>query len=157
GATLYGELAGYGSTIDPPPHSGRPSTLRTAIRTALEDAAAAPGDIDVVFADGAGVPELDRAEAEAISEVFGAGRVPVTVPKTMTGRLHSGAAPLDVACALLSMRAGLIPPTVHIDPCPEYDLDLVLYQARPATLRTALVLARGHGGFNSAMVVRAAP
>ncbi|MGW6532820.1 ketosynthase chain-length factor [Streptomyces venezuelae] len=156
GATCYGELAGYGATIDPPPHSGRSSTLRTAMRTALEDAGMAPGDIDVVFADGAGVPELDRAEAAAISEVFGPGRVPVTVPKTMTGRLHSGAAPLDVACALLSMRAGLIPPTVHIDPCPEYDLDLVLYQARPATLRTALVLARGHGGFNSAMVVHAA-
>ncbi|MFI1683030.1 ketosynthase chain-length factor [Streptomyces sp. NPDC020607] len=154
GATLYGELAGYGATIDPPPHSGRPSTLRTAMRTALQDAAAAPADIDVVFADGAGVPDLDRAEAAAISEVFGPGRVPVTVPKTMTGRLHSGAAPLDVACALLAMRAGLIPPTVHIDPCPEYDLDLVLYQARPAALRTALVLARGHGGFNSAMVVR---
>ncbi|WP_407564727.1 ketosynthase chain-length factor [Streptomyces sp. 184] len=155
GARVLGEIAGYGATIDPPPGSGRPSTLRTAIRVALDDAGAAPGDVDVVFADGAGVPELDRAEAEAVSEVFGSGRVPVTVPKSMTGRLYSGAAPLDVACALLAMRAGVIPPTVHTDPCPEYDLDLVLYQPRPAELRTALVVARGHGGFNSAMVVRA--
>ncbi|WAX76361.1 ketosynthase chain-length factor [Streptomyces sp. KMM 9044] len=155
GAKVYGEISGYGATFDPPPGSGRGSTLRTAVRIALDDANAAPGDVDAVFADGAGVPELDRAEAEAISEVFGSGGVPVTVPKAMTGRLYSGAAPLDVACALLAMQAGTIPPTVHIDPCPEYDLDLVLHQARPATVRTVLVLARGHGGFNSAMVVRA--
>ncbi|WP_329136526.1 ketosynthase chain-length factor [Streptomyces sp. NBC_01476] len=156
GARVHGEIAGHGTTFDPPPGSGRGSTLRTAIRIALDDAGAAPDDIDVVFADGAGVPELDRVEAEAISEVFGSGGVPVTVPKTMTGRLYSGAAPLDVACALLAMRAGVIPPTVHVDPCPEYDLDLVLHQPRTAKLRTALVVARGHGGFNSAMVVRAA-
>lgn len=60
--------------------------------------------MDAVFADGAGLPDLDRAEALALTEVFGAGGVPVTVPKTMTGRLHSGAAPLDLAYALLAMR-----------------------------------------------------
>ncbi|MEV6613295.1 ketosynthase chain-length factor [Streptomyces sp. NPDC051051] len=155
GARVYGEIAGYGATFDPPPAGGRGPTLATAIRIALDDAHAAPADVDAVFADGAGLPDLDRAEARAISEVFGPGAVPVTVPKTMTGRLYSGAAPLDVACALLAMRDGVIPPTVHIDPCPEYDLDLVLHQPRPATVKTALVLARGHGGFNSAMVVRA--
>ncbi|MFJ4691870.1 ketosynthase chain-length factor [Streptomyces sp. NPDC088766] len=157
GARSYGEIAGYGATFDPPPAAGRGPTLATAIRIALDDAHAAPADIDAVFADGAGLPDLDRAEADAITDVFGPRAVPVTVPKTMTGRLYSGAAPLDVACALLAMRAGVIPPTVHTDPCPEYGLDLVLHQPRPATVRTALVLARGHGGFNSAMVVRAAP
>ncbi|WP_435131733.1 ketosynthase chain-length factor [Actinacidiphila sp. bgisy144] len=156
GARVYGEIAGYGTTFDPPPGSGRGPTLRTAIGVALQDAGTAPGEVDVVFADGAGVPELDRAEAEAISAVFGSGAVPVTVPKTMTGRLYSGAGPLDVACALLAIRAGVIPPTVHVDPCPQYDLDLVLHQPRAARLRTALVVARGHGGFNSAVVVRAA-
>jgi act minimal PKS chain-length factor (CLF/KS beta) len=156
GARVHGEIAGYGTTFDPPPGSGRGSTLRTAIAVALQDAGADPGEVDVVFADGAGVPELDRAEAEAISAVFGSGAVPVTVPKTMTGRLYSGAGPLDVACALLAIRAGVIPPTVHVDPCPQYDLDLVLHQPRAARLRTALVVARGHGGFNSAVVVRAA-
>lgn len=156
GCRVYGEIAGYGATIDPRPGSGRASTLRRAVDAALADAGAEPGDVDVVFADGAGVYELDRAEAETLTELFGPHGVPVTVPKTMTGRLYSGAAPLDVACALLAMREGVIPPTVNVDPCSDYDLDLVLYEPRPATLRTALVLARGHGGFNSAMVVRAA-
>jgi act minimal PKS chain-length factor (CLF/KS beta) len=73
----------------------------------------------------------------------------------MFGRLYSGAAALDLAAALLAIDDGLIPPTVNVSPAPHYDLDLVTSQARAAQLRTALVLARGHGGFNSAMVVRA--
>ena len=156
GARSYGEIAGHGSTMDPRPGSGREPGLRKAIELALADAGADPGDIDVVFADGAGDPEPDRIEAEAITAVFGARAVPVTVPKTMTGRLYSGAAPLDLAAAFLAIRDGVIPPTVHVDPCPDHLLDLVLDQPRPAPVRSALVLARGSGGFNSAMVVRAA-
>jgi act minimal PKS chain-length factor (CLF/KS beta) len=155
GAKIYGEIAGYGSTFDPRPGSDREPALRKAIELALADAGTAPEDVDVVFADAAGVPELDRVEADAISAVFGVRGVPVTAPKTMTGRLYSGAAPLDVATALLAIEEGLIPPTVHINPDEEYGLDLVLNQSRTAQVRTALVLARGYGGFNSAVVVRA--
>ncbi|MET8170798.1 ketosynthase chain-length factor [Streptomyces sp. NPDC005329] len=155
GARVYGEIAGYGATFDPRPGSGREPGLRRAIDIALADADLAPDDIDVVFADAAADPELDRIEADAITGVFGPRGVPVTAPKTMTGRLYSGAAPLDVATALLAIAEGLIPPTVHIDPHAEYALDLVVSEARTAALRTALILARGHGGFNSALVVRA--
>ncbi|MEW1671770.1 ketosynthase chain-length factor [Streptomyces noursei] len=155
GAHVYGEIAGYGATFDPAPTSGRPPTLRRAIELALDDARTAPADIDVVFADAAALPELDRIETRALTDVFGAHAVPVTAPKTMIGRLNSGAAPLDVAAALLALRDGLIPPTVNVTPDPSHPIDLVT-EARPAALRTALVLARGHGGFNSALVVRAA-
>ncbi|WNZ06341.1 ketosynthase chain-length factor [Streptomyces sp. 11x1] len=154
GAKIYGEIAGYGATIDPRPGSGRPPALRKAVEIALADAGADPGDVDVVFADGAGDAAGDLTEARALNDVFGQRGVPVTVPKTMTGRLYSGGAPLDLAAALLSMQDGLIPPTVHSDPCTDYGLDLVLGRPRPAEVRAALVLARGNGGFNSAMVLR---
>ncbi|WP_329402077.1 ketosynthase chain-length factor [Streptomyces melanogenes] len=156
GARIYGEVSGYGSTIDPKAGSGRPPGLRKAIELALADAGVAPGDVDVVFADAAADPELDRQEAEALNAVFGTRGVAVTAPKTMTGRLYSGAAPLDLAAAFLAIKDGIIPPTVHIDPAAEYDLDLVLGEPRTAEVRTALVIARGYGGFNSAVVVRAA-
>ncbi|OAR24060.1 beta-ketoacyl synthase [Streptomyces sp. ERV7] len=156
GARIYGEISGYGSTIDPKAGSGRPPGLRKAIELALADAGVAPGDVDVVFADAAADPELDRQEAEALNAVFGTRGVAVTAPKTMTGRLYSGAAPLDLAAAFLAIKDGLIPPTVHVDPAAEYDLDLVTGEPRTAEVRTALVIARGYGGFNSAVVVRAA-
>ncbi|MFJ4192218.1 ketosynthase chain-length factor [Kitasatospora sp. NPDC089509] len=153
---VYGELAGHGATIDPAPGSARPPGLRRAVELALADAGVSATDIDVVFADAAAVPELDRAEVEALTGLFGVRGVPVTAPKTMTGRLYSGAAPLDVAAALLSIRDGVIPPTVHTDPARRYGLDLVTGAPREAVVRIALVIARGYGGFNSAVVVRAA-
>ncbi|PZG18739.1 ketosynthase chain-length factor [Nonomuraea aridisoli] len=153
GRRVYGEIAGYGATFDPRPGSGRPPGLRRAMEIALADAEMAPADIDVIFADGAGLPEPDRQEAEAIQAVFTAP-VPVTVPKAATGRLYSGGSALDLATALLSLAEGVIPPTPNVTD-PVCDLELVTGRARTAPLRAALVLARGHGGFNSAMVVRA--
>jgi act minimal PKS chain-length factor (CLF/KS beta) len=153
---IYGEIAGYGATFDPKPGSGREPGLRRAIEQALADAGVGPADIDVVFADAAGTPELDRTEADALVAVFGARGVPVTAPKTMTGRLYSGAAPVDVAAAVLCMREGLIPPTTNVTLSPEYEIDLVTGHPRAASTRAALVIARGYGGFNSAVVVRAA-
>ncbi|MFE3104040.1 ketosynthase chain-length factor [Nocardia tengchongensis] len=152
---VYGEIAGYAQTFDPPPDSGRPSGQRRAIELALTDAGVTPADVDVVFADAAGLPEQDRAEAAALEAVFGAAGVPVTATKPLTGRLFSGAGPLDIVTAVLAMRDSVIPPTAGtLTPAPEYRIDLVRGDARPATIETALVLARGRWGFNSAVVVR---
>jgi len=153
---VYAEIAGYASTFDPAPATGRGPALRRAVQLALADAGLRPADIDVVFADAAGVPALDRSEADAISAVFGPGAVPVTAPKTMTGRLYSGGAPLDLAAAALSIRDGAIPPTVNVGQlAPGIEIDLVRGAPRRVPVAAALVLARGYGGFNAAMVLRA--
>ncbi|WP_040803420.1 ketosynthase chain-length factor [Nocardia concava] len=152
---IYGEIAGYAQTFDPPPDSGRPSGRQRAIELALADAGVTPAEVDVVFADAAGLPEEDRAEAAALESVFGPAGVPVTATKPLTGRLFSGAGPLDIVTAVLAMRDSVIPPTAGtVTPAPEYRIDLVRGDARPATVETALVLARGRWGFNSAVVVR---
>lgn len=155
GPAPYGQICGYAATFDPKPGSGREPGLRRAITGALDEAGVHPGEVDVVFADAAGLAELDRQEASAIGSVFGPRGVPVTAPKTMTGRLYAGAASLDVATALLSIRDQVIPPTINVLPDQEYQLDLVTDEPRPADLKTALVLARGYGGFNAALVVQA--
>ncbi|MEU9164282.1 ketosynthase chain-length factor [Streptomyces sp. NPDC048424] len=153
---VYGELAGQASTFDPPPGSPRPPALRRAVELALARAGVAPSEVDVVFADSAGLPGPDRLEAEALRGVFGERGVPVTAPKSLTGRLQSAGGPLDVVAALLSLRDGVVPPTANTDETPEeYGIDLVRKSPREARLATALVLARGAAGFNSAAVVRA--
>ncbi len=153
----YGEIAGYAATFDPRPGSDRPPGLRRAAELALADAGISPQDVDVVFADASGTPELDRIEAEVIAGVFGPEGVPVTAPKTMTGRMCGGGPPVDVAAALLSLRDQVIPPTINVSNlAPGCELALVLDQPQEAKVRTALVLARGIGGFNSALVLRAA-
>lgn len=155
-AQVYGTIAGYAATFDPPPDSPRPPGLARAAEQALADAGLRPADIDVVFADAAGVPELDRIEAAAISQIFGAHGVPVAAPKALIGRLYSGGAPLDVVDALLSMHDEVIPGApAAIDVPAEYELDLVIGEPRSQPVRTALVLARGRHGFNAALVLTA--
>lgn len=155
GVPVYGSVLGYAATFDPPPGSPRPPGLRRAIEQALADASLAPGDIDVVFADANGNPAADLAEAEALSAVFGPRGVPVTAPKTLTGRLYGGGAALDVATALLAMGEGVIPATVGTTQLADgIDLDLVLDRPRATAPKTALIVARGYGGFNAAVVLR---
>lgn len=157
GAPRYGIIAGYAAGFDPAPWQSRPRVLRRVIEAALRDAGARPADIDVIFADAMGVPGLDWTEAQAISDVFGPAAVPVTAPKTMTGRLLAGGAALDVAAAMLALRDDVIPATTGVrTPRAGCAIDLVRGEPREVPLRTALILARGFGGFNSAMVVREA-
>jgi len=155
-ARIYAEIAGYAAGFDPQPGGGHSPSLARTITLALADAGIPPQDVDVVFADAAAVPWLDRSEAAAIETVFGPHAVPVTAPKTMVGRLYAGGAPLDVATALLAIRDGVIPPTAGVGELGDgYQIDLVRGDARTARLRTALVIARGFGGFNAALLVRA--
>jgi act minimal PKS chain-length factor (CLF/KS beta) len=156
GVDWYGEIAGYGATFDPRPGTGRPPGLRRAMELALAEAGVRAAEVDVVFADASAVPELDRQEAAAISAVFGPRGVPVAAPKTMTGRLYAGGAALDVAAALMSIRDSVIPPAVGVERlAPDCPVDLVTDVPRETRVRVALVVARGYGGFNAALVVRA--
>jgi len=154
GATrLYAEVAGYAATHD----GGGPGAhqLERAMSTALADAALGPADVECIMADGAGSPEQDAREVEAIHRVFGAraGEVPVTAPKSMFGRLYAGGAALDVAAAALVIRTGRLPPTINL----ARPLDGLAFVTTPLSrpVRTVLVIARGYGGVNAALVLRA--
>ena len=157
---LYAEVAGYGATNDAY-HYGRPSPdpaqYARAMTLALANAGVDPADVDVVFADAAGLLDDDALEVAALKRVLGArvADVPVTAPKAAVGRLYAGGAPLDVAAALLAIRDGVIPPIVNlVEPAAGNELDFVMGSAREATIDTALVAARGYGGFNAALVLR---
>ncbi|MBW5484395.1 beta-ketoacyl synthase N-terminal-like domain-containing protein [Streptomyces bambusae] len=158
GAPVRAEIAGHAATFTGARQWERSADgLVHAIRGALAEAGCAPEEVDVVFADALGSPAADAAEARAIGEALGAHgpKVPVTAPKTGTGRAYCAASVLDTAAAVLAMEHGLVPPTPNVfDVC--HDLDLVTGSARPAELRTALVLSRGLMGSNSALVVRKA-
>lgn len=156
GAPVRAILAGHGATFTGASRwEESREGLARAIQVALEEADCAPEEIDVVFADALGVPTADRAEALAIGDALGAhaARVPVTAPKTGIGRAYCAASVLDTVAAVLAMEHGLVPPTPNVfDIC--HDLDLVMSRARPAELRTALVLSRGLMGSNAALIVR---
>jgi minimal PKS chain-length factor (CLF/KS beta) len=156
---VWGEVVGYAATHDAYHHEdAAPDAVQyaRAIRLSLADAGVTPDEVDLVLADGAGVPELDRLELDAIAAVFGdrATPVPVTAPSSWTGRLMAGGSALAVATGLLAMRDGIIPGTAFLDdPVEAPGVDLV-GSSRVQDLSTVVVLARGAGGFNSSLVLR---
>jgi minimal PKS chain-length factor (CLF/KS beta) len=156
GARVRAEVSGHATTFTGASRwEESREGLARAISGALREAGCAPEEIDVVFADALGIPAADRAEALALADALGthSRRVPVTAPKSGTGRAYCGAPLLDTAAAVLAMEHGLVPPTPNVfDVC--HDLDVVTGRARPTELRTALVLSRGLMGSNSALVLR---
>ncbi len=154
---IHGEIAGYAATHDAYHHENVAPDCRQlvrAMRKALADAQVRPEQVGLVVADGAGVPALDALEAEAIRTVFGVCAVPVTAPQGYIGRLCSGGGSLNVATALLAMRDGVAPAVGNLtQPVPWYGLDFVR-QPREVACDVVLVNARGHGGFNSCMVLK---
>jgi minimal PKS chain-length factor (CLF/KS beta) len=158
-AHIWAEVAGYAATHDGHHVNAAAPDARQyarAMAAALDDAGVSPDQVDLVVADGAGVPELDALEAAAIREVFRHRErpVPVTAPSGFTGRLLAGGSALNVCTALLAMRDGVVPAVGNLDrPVPGYRLDLVR-SPRELAVDVVLVAARGYGGFNSGVVLR---
>ncbi|MCX5339770.1 ketosynthase chain-length factor [Streptomyces atratus] len=149
----YAAVLGHGATVDDP-RAGLEAGLSQAIRLALSAARLRPSDISVVFADAAGTRQADHAEATALAEIFGPGSVPVTAPKTATGRMGCGTASLDVAMAALAIRDQTIPPTINVEADESLGINLC-GRAAQHHITNVLVLARGVGGFNSALIIGA--
>jgi 3-oxoacyl-(acyl-carrier-protein) synthase len=160
GATIYGEIVGYGQTNDA--HGlGNPSSdgslYARAIQLAMQEGDVRTEDIAYFSLDGRAVPSSDRGEAEALHMVFGSNlkRLPVSVPRTMLGHSYAAAGTLDAITALLALRHGLIPPAINceeLDSC--YGLNLVRKVALPLSGRAVLIGGRGVGGVNVALALQ---
>jgi 3-oxoacyl-[acyl-carrier-protein] synthase II len=168
GATILGELVGYGSTSDAyhltaPEPSGVPASR--AIGFALADAGLTPEDVNYVNAHGTSTQLNDRAETAAIKLALGecAMDIPVSSTKSAIGHLLGAAGAVEAVATVRTLSTGLIAPTLGYElPDPELDLDYVPGEARP------LLISDGHppvaisnsfafGGHNVALVLRGAP
>ena len=160
GATIYAEIAGYGATGDAfhitAPAPGGEGGAR-AMRIAIEDAGLTPEDIQYINAHGTSTPYNDKYETAAIKEVFGdyAYKVAVSSTKSMTGHLLGAAGGIEAIFTALSIRDGIIPPTIHIEtPDPECDLDYVPNEARKADVKAAISNSLGFGGHNATILFK---
>ena len=157
GARILGEILGAGSNADAH-HITAPSPGGTGaiacMRLALNDAGLAPADIALVNAHGTSTPLNDAAEAQAVTEVFGAGAVPITSGKGVTGHALGAAGALEAAQVLLSIEHQLIPPTAGTQTLdPSLQIDLVLGAPRPWTPGPAISNNFGFGGHNGSVII----
>ena len=157
GANILGEILGAGSNADAH-HITAPSPGGTGaiacMRLALNDAGLTPADIALVNAHGTSTPLNDAAEAQAVTEVFGAGAVPITSGKGVTGHALGAAGALEAAQVLLSIEHKLIPPTAGTKTLdPTLNIDLVMGAPRPWTPGPAISNNFGFGGHNGSVII----
>ncbi|MBI4707374.1 MAG: beta-ketoacyl-[acyl-carrier-protein] synthase family protein [Candidatus Omnitrophica bacterium] len=158
GANIQAVISGYGTTcdgVDRIKPAGDGKELARAIRMALNDAKVSPQEIDYISLDGLAVKIWDNSEALAIKEVFGtrAKEIPASCPKSMFGNLLGASGAVDLIITILAMEHSLIPPTLNLDNPDPDGLNYVANEAREHKINKALVISRGRGGINSAMVV----
>ena len=157
GATILGEILGAGSNADAhhitAPSPGGIGALG-CMRLALDDAGLSPSDITQINAHGTSTPLNDAAEAAAISDVFGAGAVPVVSTKGVTGHALGAAGALEAAAVVLSMQHRMIPPTANTTEVdPELPIDLVTGSGRAWEPGPTMSNNFGFGGHNGSIII----
>jgi beta-ketoacyl-acyl-carrier-protein synthase II len=160
GATIFAELAGYGSTADAyhvtAPHEHGEGGA-AAIRMALSSAQANNDEVGYISAHGTGTPLNDQAETRAIKAAFGelAYKVPASSTKSMTGHMMGATGALEAIFCVQAILDGILPPTIHYEtPDPECDLDYIPNKAREVKISLAISNAFGFGGHNAVLAVR---
>jgi 3-oxoacyl-[acyl-carrier-protein] synthase II len=127
------------------------------MKRALADAGLRPDEVDHINAHGTGTKPNDVTETQAIKAVFGAhaAAMPVTSIKGSTGHLMGAAGSLEAIASVLTLRDGVVPPTINFrEADPECDLDYVFNAPRKTAVRTVLSNSAGIGGCNAAVILR---
>ena len=129
-----------------------------AIDAALADAGVAPADVGVIVAHANGTPLSDRSEAAALRRVFGAAMPPVTGFKWATGHPLAASGILDAALGIEAARRRVAPGIATLATLdPACTGVAVSRDARATRGDVVLVVCRGFGGTNAAVVLRARP
>lgn len=155
GATIYGEVVGYGSTGDgyhmtaPTPDG---SGAGKAMLNAMAEAGITPEEVGYINAHGTSTPANDSAETMAIKYALGetAKKVAISSTKSMTGHLLGAAGAIEAIACVKALQDDFLPPTIGLETTDEAcDLDYIPRVGRQAEVRYALNNSLGFGGHNA--------
>ena len=158
GATIYGEIKGYGMSGDAyhitAPAEDGDGGFR-AMEAALKRAGLAASEIDYVNAHGTSTEAGDLAESLAVKSVFGAhaSELAVSSTKSMIGHLLGAAGSVEAILTILALRDNVAPPTINLyNPSEGCDLNYVPHHAQERPIRHALSNSFGFGGTNGSLI-----
>ena len=160
GATIYGEVKGYGLSgdahhITAPAEDGNGGFR--AMTSALRNAGLEASDIDYINAHGTSTPLGDLIEAGAVRRLLGDAidKVSMSSTKSATGHLLGAAGAIEAIYTTLAIRTGDLPPTLNLSD-PEDDMagfDLVPLKTKNKKLRYAMSNSFGFGGTNASLIL----
>ncbi len=149
----YAWVTGYGYASDA--HKLAGEGIADAALIALANARRRTEEVDYICAWGPGHRAIDTNEASALRRIFGDGlnEIPVTSIKGNVGTALAAAGAMQVASTALSLRYGILPPTVNWDtPDPQCPLNLSNH-ARYISPNVAMVNAHGLSGSNAVVIL----
>jgi len=160
GATIYGEVIGYGLSgdayhITAPAESG--DGAERCMKAAIKRAGIGIADIDYINAHGTSTPMGDEIELKAVERLFGnsSGNLTMSSTKSAIGHLLGAAGAVETIFSLLAMRDNIAPPTLNLDnPSVDTVIDLVPHKAREREINTVLSNSFGFGGTNASLIFR---
>lgn len=159
GAKIYAEVAGYGMSGDayhitaPAPNGA--GGMR-AMQAALNDAKLLPENVDYINAHGTSTGLGDVGELAAVQTLFAGNPISMSSTKSMTGHLLGAAGAIEAIFCALSIRDGIVPPTINLDDPEDAvgDTDLVPHTAKKRKVDVALSNSFGFGGTNASLVLK---
>ena len=159
GATIYGEVVGYGLSgdayhITAPPEDGEGGFR--SMQAALKRAGMSPSEIDYVNAHGTSTM-ADTIELGAVTRLLGnaVNKTAMSSTKSAIGHLLGAAGSVEAIFCLLAMRDSILPPTINLDdPAVETEIDLVPHTAKEKEVNAVLSNSFGFGGTNASLVMR---
>ena len=162
GATIYGEVIGYGLSgdayhITSPAEDG--SGGYRAMKAALTNAGINPDEVDYINAHGTSTPVGDGIECTAVKRLFekNLDTLSMSSTKSAIGHLLGAAGAVEAIYTMKAIQTGQLPPTLNLEnvsePC--QGIDLVPKEAKDKKVTTALSNSFGFGGTNASLVMRA--
>ncbi len=162
GAKIYAEFIGGGLSSDAyhmtAPHPEGIGVV-AVMKNCLQNAGIKPEDVDAINTHGTSTPLGDVAELKAISIVFGdhAKNININSTKSMTGHLLGAAGAIEAISAILSMKHGIVPPTInheHRDENIDPQLNLTLNKAQEREVNVVMSNTFGFGGHNACVIFK---
>ena len=163
GADIIAHIAGYANCTDgyhvTSPHPEGIGAI-FCMEQALNNAGVSAQEIDYINTHGTSTPVGDPIETQAIAKVFGDDEehlknMAVTSTKGATGHMMGAGGITEVITCILTMKNGIVPPTLGLKDIDEkcYPLDYVQGSSKEKTIRYAMSNSFGFGGQNSCIIV----
>ena len=162
GAKIYAEFLGGGLSSDAhhitAPHP-EGDGVKAVIKNCLRDSKVNTSDVDLINTHGTSTPLGDIAELKAIDIVFGnyAEKININSTKSMTGHLLGAAGAIEAISTILSLKEGIVPPTINhrnVDENINPKLNLTLNKAQERDSLIGMSNTFGFGGHNACVLFK---
>ncbi len=159
GAEIHAELLGHALTTEAynimSPQKDGVGMAKT-MEKALENSGVKKEEVDYINAHGTSTSLNDDYETKAIKLVFGdqAYKIPISSAKSMIGHTISAAGGIEAIVTIMSIKNGIITPTINYTPDPKLDLDYVPNESRKQDINIAISNSFAFGGHNACLVLK---